>query len=236
MLNFSKIFVSFLIIFLLGACNKSHTINTKPIPLDYLQQEKALIYKGVQASLLIEAAVINEELYLDTGNLDIITQWGTGGRISENGDILTAHHVIDGAIGIRAHVFTFDPFTNTKQLTNTIPLTIKKIFVNEDVAILTPKISDLNKLAPPLQIENDSWTVSLDKEYYMFGFATGWQKAYPTDPTYILMGPTNEKPVAFCLYPVVQSGDSGGFVLNKNGNVVGIILAKNPGKFTIVRQ
>ncbi len=84
---------------------------------------------------------------------------------------------------------------------------------------------------PPItKIAPDTWSPALDDYLYVFGFATGWQRVTCVKPIFVYE-PVSQI-LVFRMFPVAQPGDSGGFILNKKGELVGVVLAVAHSQFT----
>ncbi len=217
---------------LLGLFLLNCTPYNKPqkLPNIPVASEKEIIENGINGTLRIVVTVLDMDEYIQSGSLVIDTYCGSGGRINKDGTLLTAAHVVKDAVGISGEIYKFDPDTNSRVLIYTIPLEIKEILVNEDLATLSPHKEDVAKLPPIVMIAPSSWSLSLDPKLYVFGFSTGWQEATPVLPPYTI---GEHGTLLFRFFPIVQPGDSGGFVEDSKGELVGIVLAMAPTRFSV---
>lgn len=228
-----KLFLCLLFLLCLG-CNYYPAIKVPAIPI--AEDEKTLVQYGLERALVINVTTLNQESLSDPFNFGEIQYdlWqGTGVRIAED-KILTAYHVVKDAILISADVYQFDPKTNTRSRIASIALESEpnEILTQYDVAILKIKKDTLKFFPTPIEIASDTWSPALDEYLYTFGFKTGWQKVSYVKPVFMYYGPFRIPTIR--VFPVGQVGDSGGFVLNKQKQIVGIEIAAEKGEFTVI--
>lgn len=145
---------------------------------------------------------------------------GTGFAVSSDGYIITAYHVVAGAtsIGVKE---------GDGRLASA---TVVKVSETNDVALLKVE----KKTSDFLQIGN-SKKVKLGAKVYTVGFPTpsllGISPKYADGSISSLSGIKNEEPNLQVSIPV-HGGNSGGPLLDENGQVVGLIVATaNPAYY-----
>lgn len=143
-------------------------------------------------------------------NLKLATV-GTGFFVSQNGNILTNHHVVEGCAEIRV------PAENT----------IGKLVVADqtnDLALVKLEVTGRTIVQFP-----DSDDVKQGEEIFVFGYPLDGYlpSAGNITPGIIsaLAGPGNNSSLVQMTAPV-QPGNSGGPLLNKKGKVVGVVVGK----------
>jgi S1-C subfamily serine protease len=138
---------------------------------------------------------------------------GTGFIVSPDGDILTAHHVVSGAKDFFVHCPNIQSHAAT----------LVKVDISNDLAVLHLSEPTPNYL--PFAVARSAKTG--DKVFTM-GFPVpdllGQESKYSEGVISALSGPSGAASFLQISIPV-QPGNSGGPVLNQNGQVVGIVTA-----------
>lgn len=136
---------------------------------------------------------------------------GTGFYISQNGNILTNHHVIDGCTEIRVPAENAVAKSVVSDQSN--DLALAKLEVTGKPAVTFPDSDDLRQ----------------GEEVFVFGFPLDGYlpSAGNITPGIVsaLAGPGNNSSLVQITAPV-QPGNSGGPLFNKKGKVIGVVVGK----------
>jgi S1-C subfamily serine protease len=136
---------------------------------------------------------------------------GTGFLITSDGYIITADHVVSNAQSVK--VLTNDGL---------LPAQVVRRSESEDIAIL--KIQDSNYSSLPLK---SSRSVKLGSEVFTIGFPNiglqGFEPKFTKGYISSLAG-LQDKPKHFQISVPVQSGNSGGPLVDGDGNVIGVVV------------
>lgn len=163
---------------------------------------------GVVKSMLTDSTDSPDVERTDTS----LTSTGSGFFISKSGLIVTNSHVISNAKGITVTV-------------RSVELTAELILIDEttDVAILK-----VNTNAKPLPIL-PSFTAPLGSDILVAGYPNPTVQGYDVKVTKGvisgLKGLHNDE-TRFQMDAAIQQGNSGGPVIDRNGNVIGVTVAK----------
>jgi S1-C subfamily serine protease len=168
------------------------------------------VYQVIQPSLVLIETKIPSEDNKDNGSL------GSGVVIDDRGDILTSLHVVVDASEIRV---TFaDGFQSSAQIINRQPENdIAVLSVDQQPTLLVPAV-----LGNPnaLQVGDEAYAVGNPFGLYSSmsaGIISGFNRSFePQNTTLKLHG-------LIQIDAAVNPGNSGGPLLNRNGQVIGIV-------------
>lgn len=137
---------------------------------------------------------------------------GTGFFVTEDGFLLTNHHVVEGAQSIKV-----------KTAEGEIQATVIAQEKSTDLALL--KVEGTFKAIPLIS----SRTVSLGDDVITIGFpqvdVQGFSPKFTKGSISSLAG-INDDPKNFQISVPIQPGNSGGPLVDKNGNVVGLVVSR----------
>jgi S1-C subfamily serine protease len=169
------------------------------------------VYRAIQPSLvLIQTSGTDDSDAEDQG-------LGSGVLISDQGEILTALHVVDGAAAIQV---TFaDGTQSSAQIASTQP--------ENDIAVLQP--DQLPEIVVPAVMGNPNAVQVGDEAYAVgnpfglygslsAGVISGFDRAFQTE------GADQAIEGLIQIDTAVNPGNSGGPLLNRNGQVIGIVV------------
>lgn len=172
-------------------------------------------------SALVYQFILPSLVYIQTQNIDAEGEEGVGVGsgvvVNESGDILTANHVVDGATGIE--VIFADGTHATAVILNTDP--------ENDIAVLHPSrppeviVPAVLSSAGAMRVGDQAYAVGnpLGLAGSMSaGVISGFDRSLPVDDDLRLEG-------LIQFDAAVNPGNSGGPLLNRAGQVVGIVTA-----------
>jgi S1-C subfamily serine protease len=169
-----------------------------------------LVYQAIRPSLvLIQARVPGKDSKSDN-------QLGSGVIIDDSGDILTALHVVDGATDIQV---TFADGTQSRaKVSNSQP--------ENDIAVLTP--DQLPQQVVPAVLGNPNAMREGDEVYAVgnpFGLYSSMSAGVISgfNRSFQAVGSTQKLNGLIQIDAAVNPGNSGGPLLNRGGQVIGII-------------
>jgi S1-C subfamily serine protease len=186
-----------------------------------------LIYQMIAPSIVtIEANGVPDPNATDTGGAPEGTSLGTGVIVNADGSILTANHVVANATSIKV---IFADGTEADAA-------IKTAEPEHDIAVLTtnakPQVIVPAVLGGGVQIGDETFAVGNPLgliSSMSAGVVSGLNRSIP-----VPIGPGGEEGILEGLIQfdaAVNPGNSGGPLLNRNGQVVGIVTAlANPSK------
>jgi S1-C subfamily serine protease len=186
-----------------------------------------LIYQKIAPSIVtIEADGVPDPNSSDTSVLPDGTSLGTGVIVNADGSILTAHHVVANATSIKV-IFADGTEADAE---------IKTAEPEHDIAVLTtnakPQVIVPAVLGGGVQIGDETFAVGNPLgliSSMSAGVVSGLNRSIP-----ISVGEGGEEGILEGLIQfdaAVNPGNSGGPLLNRNGQVVGIVTAlANPSK------
>jgi len=192
----------------------------------YVQKSKDIdkngIYENYTESLVIAKpkAITNPKVLAEASN-SVVTlirkeSHGSGSIISQDGYILTNAHVCgsDTAITVR--------FKSGEETT----ATLVRMNLEEDLALL--KFDNKNKL-PGLVLMKDNSDVSVSDEIYVVGTPTDLSLGQSISKGLISGERSIKKKKLYQTDAAINGGNSGGAMLDKKGNVIGIPSSKIRG-------
>lgn len=142
---------------------------------------------------------------------------GSGFFVSETGHVITNAHVVAGLKNVRLRLDSGE----------TVTATIEKIDVANDLALLKASV-----VSSPLFILSSA-EVEKGERVYTIGFPRVMDQGFEAKYTEGSISSFSGQRGAQNRYQIstpIQSGNSGGPLLNENGQVVGIIVSKLVGK------
>jgi S1-C subfamily serine protease len=151
---------------------------------------------------------------------------GTGVVISENGVVMTAYHVVEGALGILVEQHELDA-KNVRVRHRRVPMMVLSEDKASDSALLAPLTND--PLPPPLPI--DQTPLKPGEQVWQFGRTTLWDvglvrevnlEITPKSLSGVLHNITADK---IDIY--TEQGDSGGPLFDSQGRVRGFASARD---------
>jgi S1-C subfamily serine protease len=138
---------------------------------------------------------------------------GTGFFITESGYVVTNHHVVEGATELQIRTVRGETF----------PARLVRLDRANDLAIIKADAK-----APALAIVRSS-TIRRGDSVFTLGYPNTQMQGFSikfTDGSVSSLAGIRDEPNTFQISVPVQPGNSGGPLLNKDGNVVGVVVAK----------
>jgi len=175
----------------------------------------AVYQKNVESVVLITAQVRTQSMFGQTTGMST----GSGFVLTEDGYVVTNHHVVDGASGVAVTLYDgseFDARVIGSDSTNDVAL----LKIEEDVTLQAVVVGSSDALKVGDQVVAIGNPLGELTSTLTVGYVSAKERNVTTDGTSINMIQTDA---------AINSGNSGGPLFNSSGEVVGITTAKYSG-------
>jgi len=189
--------------------------DTIPAYPQYITSPGAIYQQNVQSVVLITAEMTSVMFGQSTTG----TSSGSGFVITEDGYVVTNHHVVDKATGVTVTMYDgteYDAKIIGSDSTNDVAL----LKIDEDVTLQAVAIGSSNALSVGDQVVAIGNPLGELTSTLTVGYVSAKERDVTTDGTTINMIQTDA---------AINSGNSGGPLFNSQGEVVGITTAKYSG-------
>ena len=176
----------------------------------------AIYQKNVQAVVLITAKVTGSNMF---GQATTGMSSGSGFVLTEDGYVVTNHHVVEGATGVTVTLHDGTEYAATvvgSDATNDVAV----LKISEDVTLQAVEIGSSDALSVGDQVVAIGNPLGELTSTLTVGYVSAKERDVTTDGTTINMIQTDA---------AINSGNSGGPLFNSQGEVVGITTAKYSG-------